>query len=684
MTSPGESRAARGALRAVVCLVTLAITAYATAELARVFPGKGRGALEIVMLALFVPCSAWATFGAVLALLGAAATLWPNRAPAPSGEALAGARTAVLVPIHEEDPARVTAQVEVMFRALRARADAPAIDFFLLSDSSRVVTWLAEQAAWRALCERLDAFGRIFYRRRGRPEGKKAGNIRHFCLRHGRDYRYLVVLDADSVMAAETLCALVARMEANPRVGIIQVPPLPVRRGTVFARWQQFAARVYGPIWARAEALLAGPDGNYYGHNAILRTEAFCLHAGLGELPGEGPLSGPIASHDFVEAALVRRAGFEVRLATDLGGSYEQYPTTLVDYAARDRRWCQGNLQHLRVVMLPGLAAWSRMHLLRGACSYLVSPLSLAFSAVTLLVAAHDLVAERAYFLEARRTLFPLWPTYDFAAARELFLWMMAVLFGPRLVAAGLALLRMLRDDVLPRARAPAFLASVLLEWAMGVLFTPSLMFQQSVFVWNGLVGERDPWKAQRRDEHRVHLREALRLHLPHALAILGLAAASLLVSAQALLWTLPLTLPLLASPLLTTWSSSPALGRWADRLGLLQVPEDWSTAPALTVYDVPPAQEAPAVAAPDAVRALLADREACASHALTVIGSGLVQRLPDARRSELRRRLWSGEPLEESELHSCLTDVELLLGALSPRTSGEGDRREPACRSLF
>ncbi|OFX20485.1 MAG: hypothetical protein A2V77_02360 [Anaeromyxobacter sp. RBG_16_69_14] len=662
----------RRLLRLALLASTLAVTVHGVAELARVFPPQGRGAVELLMLGLFVPCFAWASFGVLSVLFGLLAAAWPERGSsppraAPDAPIADEARTAVLIPIHNEEPARVTAQVEVMLRALRASPAGKVIDFFLLSDSSVTDIWVAEQVAWRALCERLDAFGRVYYRRRARAEAKKSGNIRDFCLRHGGEYRYLLVLDADSMMSAETMSALIRRMEANPRVGLIQVPPLPVRRTTLFARWLQFGARVYGPLWSAAEAGLSGPDGNYYGHNAILRTEAFCSHAGLGELPGTGPLSGLIASHDFVEAALVRRAGYEVWLAPDLGGSYEQCPTTLIDFAVRDERWCHGNLQHLRVVMLRGLAGWSRMHFLRGACSYLIPPISLAFVWVMLLVAARDLSMEPDYFPPAGRSLFPLWPVHDFAAARGLITLTMAMLFGPRLIAAAASLVAMLRRGQLPVRRVPAFVFSLLGELVMGALLSPALMLFQATFVVRSAFGERVAWATANRDERRVPLGEALHRHWPQVLCALALGAAALLVSRLALIWTLPLILPLLASPLLTMLTSSATLGRWADRLGLFQVPEDWSTNDTLTVFDTRATLEVSAQRA-------LEDRRACALHALSVVGSGLLRRLPKARRDELRRRMAAGKPLDQAELQAYLTDRELLLEVLAPPSSASPD----------
>ena len=661
------------ALRVGVLAAAAALTAFAAIEIVGVLSPKGMSTLEVVAVALFLPCFAWGTMGALIALVGLAAALLEKKGNDLAGAEVSGAiseeaRTAVLVPIHNEDAASVLARVEEMFRALQPKAAGHLFDFFLLSDSTRADVWLDEQETWRSACDCLGAYGRIFYRRRARNEGKKAGNIRDFCLNHGRDYCYLLVLDADSVMAAETMVALVGRMEANPRIGILQVPPLPVRRASPFARWQQFAARVYGPLWSLGEGLLNGPDGNYYGHNAIVRRDAFGNHAGLGALPGSGPFSGPVSSHDFVEAALVRRAGYEVRSATDLGGSYEQCPTTLIDYAVRDQRWCQGNLQHLRVALLPGLAGWSRFHLVRGALAYLIPPLWLAFVGVALLVVKRDLTLEPKYFPEAQHTLFPLWPIYRFADARDLFLMTLGMLFGPRIMGAGWALAEMLRSGKMPWRRVPAFFASLVAEWLMGALLTPALMLFQASFVLAALGGVRVPWNAQRRDERRVALGEALFPHLPHLVSAAVLGIAAYLVSLDTLLWMLPLLLPLAASPLLAVVTSSPGLGRLADRLGLLQVPEDWSTDPSLTVYDrLPRAKESSEVD----------PRRAWALHVLSVVGSGLVQRLPEERRRELRWRLCAGLPLDEAARQECLTDVGLLLDALAPE--GGATRLTPA-----
>jgi membrane glycosyltransferase len=602
-----------------------ALTAHASGQFVRVFPPDEAGAFGRLLVVLFCCCFAWVALGAALFAFGLVATARPGRAAPPRARPGLpldpAARTAALIPIRHEDAAQVAAQVELMFRGLQGHPLGRRVDFALLSDSSDPEACLAEEVAWRALCERLSAFGRIFYRRRAGGEGKKAGNIRDWCLRHSGAYRYLIILDADSVVAPATLCAMLERMESNPGVGLLQAPSIPVRHRTPFARWQQFAAGVYGPLWTAAEAGLAGPDGSYHGHNAILRREAFTTQAGLGLLPGRGPLSGLIASHDFVEAALIRRAGYQVWLGADLAGSYEQCPTNLVDYAVRDGRWCHGNLQHLRVAVLPGLRLWSRLHLVRGALSYLIPPLTLVFTWLTLLVAARVQAYQPVYFPPASgKVLFPRWPVHDFAAGLGLLALTAVLLFGPKLLATVAALGQGLRSRRLPLRRVPAFLASVLAENVLGALLAPTLMVYQTVFVARTLLGERAAWGSAARSDRTVGLLEALRRTWPQLLCALLLALAARWVSPAAFSWSLPLVVPLLLAPLLTWATSSERLGRWLDRLRLLQVPEDWSQDPALAVYDRPPS-------APADPAALLSEPRARAWHTLVTVGSGLSRR---------------------------------------------------------
>src|SRR5262249_3693767 len=150
------------------------------------------------------------------------------------------------------------------------------------------------------LRERIGDHPRIFYRHRANNEGRKAGNIGEWVRHFGGAYEQMIVLDADSLMPSDTMVRLVAAMERHPNVGIIQTRPTIVGARTLFARMQQFAGRVYGPPIAYGLAWWFGAEGNYWGHNAVIRVEAFAAGAGLPPLRGPRPFGGTILSHDFV------------------------------------------------------------------------------------------------------------------------------------------------------------------------------------------------------------------------------------------------------------------------------------------------------------------------------------------------------------------------------------------------
>ena len=257
----------------------------------------------------------------------------------------------------------------------------------------------------------------------------------------------MLVLDADSLMEADCIIELARRMEADDTLGILQTSPQLIGGETPLARVQQFASRVYGPVLTRGLRAWFGNAGNYWGHNAIIRTAAFADCGGLPELPGKPPFGGLILSHDFVEAAFVRRGGWAVRMADDLPGSYEHAPPNLVELAARDRRWCQGNLQHARLLGTAGLHPLSRLHLFMGVMSYLASPLWLLFLLSGMSLALHAYLVPPDYFLD-RWSLFPDWPRIDPERAMALFGICMLVLYAPKLLGTA----AFLRDRDFARA----------------------------------------------------------------------------------------------------------------------------------------------------------------------------------------------------------------------------------------
>ncbi|MEZ5502478.1 MAG: glucans biosynthesis glucosyltransferase MdoH [Halioglobus sp.] len=351
----------------------------------------------------------------------------------------ADARTAILMPIYSEDPDRVFAGVRAIWRSLEKTGKAETFDFFILSDTRDVDTWIREETEWYRLCNETGAHGRIFYRNRKDNTARKSGNIADFVERWGANYRYMIVLDADSIMAGDTLVKMVRLMEANPDTALIQAPPLPVNRETLFARILQFASTAYGPLFTAGASFWQLGDSNFWGHNAIIRIAPFAAHCGLPKLPGREPFGGEILSHDFVEAALLRRAGWRVWLAYELRGSYEELPPTLIDFAKRDRRWCQGNLQHFRLIGARGWHPVSRLHFAMGVMSYLSSPLWMIFLLVTGLEAYYQTQAIPDYFF--RNHFGPVWPVSFTVEMKVVLMFTLAMLFLPKVMALILILI---------------------------------------------------------------------------------------------------------------------------------------------------------------------------------------------------------------------------------------------------
>ena len=352
-------------------------------------------------------------------------------------------RTAVVMPIYNEAPSRVFGAMQAIFEDVERTGQAHAFDFFLLSDTTDANVWIAEERAFIAMRARLPQ-ARFYYRRRRKNLSRKAGNIADFVTHWGGHYPHMVVLDADSLMTGEAIVGLAAAMEADPDAGIIQSQPLVINRNTMFARLQQFAARIAGPVIGAGLSAWMGRDGNYWGHNAIIRTRAFADHCGLPDLPGKPPFGGHILSHDFIEAALMRRAGYTVYMLPDLGGSYEESPPSLIDLAARDRRWCQGNLQHARIIGAKGFTLATRQHLAHGIMGYLASPLWMAQLLVGIVLVLQSHYIRPEYFTK-EFSLFPAWPRFDYERALQLFELTIGILLAPKFL--GLLIALMDRED---------------------------------------------------------------------------------------------------------------------------------------------------------------------------------------------------------------------------------------------
>jgi membrane glycosyltransferase len=448
---------------------------------------------------------------------------------------------------------------------------ADVFDVFILSDTTDPDVFVAEETAYLALRERLSDAA-LFYRHRAKNDAKKAGNIAEWVRRFGGHYQQMIVLDADSLMTGDTLVRLVAAMERHPGVGLIQTFPVMVNATTPFARVQQFAGRLYGPLIAYGLAWWHGSDGNYWGHNAVIRTRAFAECGGLPTLSGPRPIGGHILSHDFVEAALMRRGGWAIHMAPALPGSYEESPPSLTEYAARDRRWCQGNLQHMGVLPAHGLHWLSRLHLITGIGSYIAAPLWLLFLFIGLLISLQAQFIRPEYFPKTF-TLYPQWPAQDPVRAAYVFAATMGLLLAPKLIGY----LAMLTDGPARRGFGGAVSAflSMLCEVVISGLIAPVMMLIQSSSVASILMGRDSGWNVQRRDDGSLPFRAVVRRYWPHTLFGVLLAIAAYEVSFSLFAWMTPVIIGLLLAIPLTQWSASTAAGRRLRRLRLLLVPEE-------------------------------------------------------------------------------------------------------------
>ncbi|APR96500.1 glucosyltransferase [Pandoraea thiooxydans] len=611
----GRWRHAGRVRRMMLLVLTLAQTALATHFMSTVLPYQGRDPLEIVALILFAILFCWVSAGFWTAIMGFFVLLFGRdryviSRTAVGQEPLAeGARTAVVMPICNENVPRVFAGLRATYESLAKTDDLAAFDFFVLSDSNDPDVCVAETDAWLSLCRAVDGFGRIFYRRRQRRVKRKSGNIDDFCRRWGGNYRYMIVLDADSIMSGECLGKLARMMEANPGAGIIQTAPLAAGRETFYARLQQFASRVYGPLFTAGLHYWQLGESHYWGHNAIIRLAPFMKHCALAPLPGSGVLTGEILSHDFVEAALMRRAGWGVWIAYDLQGSYEEMPPNLLDELKRDRRWCQGNLMNFRLFLAERIHGVHRAVFVTGVMAYLSSPLWFLFLLLsTVMLAKHTLVAPQ-YFV-APRQLFPLWPQWHPERAIALFSATATLLFLPKILSVILLWFK----DATRFGGVFILTLGLAIEMLLSALLAPIRMLFHTQFVVAAFTGWSIQWKSPPREDAETTWGEALRRHGWHSLLGIVWAAGVYWLNPAYLLWLLPIVGALALSVPLSVFSSRVSLGQRLRRMRLFLIPEE-SWPPKELRWAQKYAEMAPA--GPDFVKAVVdpvANAVACAS----------------------------------------------------------------------
>lgn len=640
----------------------IALTWYAGLQMYLIVSLDQVTVLQWGMLVLFVLTFGWIALGACGAVAG---VFFGGGRYHAKPDATPNSLTVLLMPVYNEDSAQTFAGLYAMGKALAEQQLGKHVEIFVISDSTDPAKWIQETTAYHELRMALAGSVKVWYRRRLDNRGKKAGNVHDFISQWGGRYDHMVVLDADSIMDAGTIKTLICEMEADPDSGILQTLPRLYGGRTLFARMQQFAGAVYGPVVARGITAWQGNDGNYWGHNAIIRIEAFACAAGLPCLPGRRPFGGEVMSHDFVEAALIRRAGWSVRMLPELTGSWEESPPSLLDMAKRDRRWAQGNMQHLAVLKARGLRWPNRVHMLIGVMSYLSSPLWLALLAVGTVVATHGATQHFSYFTEEFQ-LFPHWPQFDSERMITLFIVTMGVLMLPK----ALGLLRGFFSREVLRASWPLSLSlSAVLETALSVLYAPICMLIHTRQVWEIFSGQDSGWEAQQRGHRSVPWGFLLRMHWVHTLIGAGLSVG--------LYWMVPLLLPWMAPALLglalaiplSALSGSVLAGTVLRKLHLLRINTEVALPEVVTLRDIYAARLEAKLRTVDLSR-LLSDGELRGAHCLTLQPPTPPQRgQPDLDKVAAAMKIAEAESIDEAM--DWLTRQELLAVLGEPRLMG-------------
>jgi len=553
--------------------LTVLLTGVVSALFADLLWRTGWSASRSIALACFLVLNLFIALGFWHAVFGfIRRRLEVKSDPLPEGASIdPQVNVALVFPVFNEEIGRVCEGLRATYDSLQRTGQLDRFDFFILSDSNIPEKWIDEERQWLEMTQEMGALGRIYYRRRVNNEGKKSGNIRDFLNAWGRRYRYFVIFDADSIMNGRTLVELTRLMEAHPAVGLIQTAPGIVNGESLFGRMQQFANRFYAPIFLSGLDFWSQGFSNYWGHNAIIRTESFMKWCALPQLPGRHPFGGHILSHDFVEAALLAKENSQVWLAYQLTGSYEEAPQTMIDNAKRDRRWCQGNLQHSMLLFARGLRGVSRIHLLMGIFGYLASPIWMTFLGVFFWMwVAGKLTGLSKIAVHSWLDQFNMNPSQQ---ALLIFSICMTMLLLPRVLA--------IIDAALDNWRRPAYggifriVLSALGETIFSSLHAPLQMLWHTQFVITILLGQGSHWAAQDRVAVGTTWTTALRNQWWQT--ALGLACGGFIwfFAHNAFWWFSPLFFGMTLAVPLSVWTSRPSWGAAARRLGLFLTPEE-------------------------------------------------------------------------------------------------------------
>ena len=571
MTSRPVRIAGLAALRLIAVALALAAGFGAFILFLQFGDADGLDAVDVLRAVLILISTLWLAWGAVQALIGLTSRAHP---PAYDPAAPITGRTVIITPVYNEDPLATFSRVAAMDASIKETGDPADVAFAILSDTRNETIARRELVLFKHLVTDCDGLGRFFYRRREQNTGKKAGNIEDFIKRSGGAFDYAVILDADSLMEGETILQMIRRMEAEPRLGLLQTLPKVIRARSRFGRAMQFSASFFSPVFARGLAMMQGRTGPFWGHNAIIRVRAFAESCGLPPLKGKPPFGGHVMSHDYVEAAMLAKHGWIVRLDDDLEGSFEEGPENLVDHAKRDRRWCQGNLQHSRIIGAPGLKGWSRFVFAQGIMAY-ISPLFwLGFMLASI---AAPLIAPPPDYFPEPNWPFPYFPPSEASKAIGLFIGIFVLLLLPKILIAFQAGLN---------GRAHGFggfgvaFVSTLFELVLSSLTAPIFLMYATRSVMQVLMGRDGGWPTNNRGDGTLGWGDAFAASWwIVTIGALGIVA-TFFFAPDLLLWLLPVGVPMVIAPALLRWTSLPSRG------AVMGVPTEYAPAAVMQLHD--------------------------------------------------------------------------------------------------
>ncbi|MDF7670205.1 glucans biosynthesis glucosyltransferase MdoH [Orbaceae bacterium ESL0721] len=545
--------------------------------------------IQAIIITLFAILFCWISIGFWTSIMGLIVTIMGRDRytiavpPNPAAHIKSQHRTALVMPICNEDVARVFAGLRATYQSLVETGHANCCDFYILSDTNDADLYVNELKAWADFNaekrESEDNGCNIFYRHRKRRVKRKSGNIDDFCRRFGNQYEYMMILDADSIMTGDCILQMIAMMELNPKAGILQSPPKAVRMTTLYGRIQQFANQIYTDIFCSGTHFWQLDAAQYWGHNAMIRLQPFIEHCLLSPLNrGKEPVH--ILSHDLVEATLMRRAGYGVWIAYNMGGSYEELPGNLIEDLKRDNRWCMGNLLNLNLIFKSGITLTHRVMFATSGMAYISSLLWLLFLIFSTLLLLVFNVSEPQYFLRPNQ-FYPVWPRWNEHLAIQLLSTTMILLFAPKLFSYAIIIVKTGAKDV---GGIVKLTLSILIEIIWSMILAPIRMIFHSKFVLKAWLGSKIQWKSPSRSDDALTWSESF--YFCWSLSLLGIVWLAIIIwlNPQFTLWYIAILVPLTISPFVIRISGLSSLGLLAKKRGLFLTPEE--TKPAKAVVE--------------------------------------------------------------------------------------------------